>query len=423
VPGTGLTAQLPAENKVVDISRLLGETEDLLTERLTAYGRLRGQDWPDRVQHLWKFTDPRHHLPDDATPRPLVATAATAGDDFAARIVLRPGAAPAVNLSADALAVGLVVAPIGNAMDLTQPEDGPRPSGLFHDLNDALWNCGVRIVLPPGAVIQAPLLITVQADAVATLPRVIVAAGEGAGLTVIEEHIGGGEAIRVVGRSVLHAAAGSRVNHVLVQSWEDGVHGHLTVRGYAARDADLQTVFVSVGGDRAKVELLTDLIGDGARSEMRGLVLGAGRQRFDHHTRHRHLSGHTWSNIDIKAVADEQARSSYTGLIRIEEEARMSEAYQENRNLLLSDTSRADSIPELEILNEEVSCSHGATVASVDPEQLFYLQTRGLTADEALRLIVRGFLGQTLDRLPDGVHERVAALIGSRLDGLRGRAA
>ncbi len=429
---TDLGASLPAEDKVGDISRLLGESKDMLAARVSAHGRLLGRDLPDRVKHLWTFTDPRHMLPGDPVPERSAASAvdvsdtAVAGaevpDGAAALIVLRPGGAPVVNLAPSARAAGLVAAPITNTLGLSGMEEGEdeRSSGLFHDLNTALWNCGVHIELPRGAILVDPVLVIVQAGSGSTLPRLVVDVREGANLTVVEKHTGGCEGARILGRTELSAAEGARLNHVLIQRWESGVNGHLTVRGYADRDADLLTVFASLGGDRAKVDLFTDLIGEGARSEMRGIALAAANQRFDHHTSHRHKSGHTWSNIDFKAVADDDARSSYTGLIRIEETARESEAFQENRNLLLSDTGRADSIPELEILNEDVSCSHGATVAPVDPEQLFYLQSRGLDADEALRLVVQGFLGQTLDRLPQGVRETVAAIIGSRLETNRG---
>jgi len=194
--------------------------------------------------------------------------------------------------------------------------------------------------------------------------------------------------------------------------------GHLTVQSRAGRDADVLSVFATFGGERVKMELTTDLQGEGARSRMIGVALGEKDQRFDHHTRHRHLAGRTWSDIDFKSVATDQARSSYTGLIRIEEGAHFSEAYQVNRNLLLSEKSRADAIPELEILNEDVSCSHGATVAPVDQDQLFYLETRGLNPDEALQLVVRGFLEKTLQGVPEVLRSELETLVEGRLNGL-----
>jgi len=148
------------------------------------------------------------------------------------------------------------------------------------------------------------------------------------------------------------------------------------------------------------------------------VVLGGDRQKFDHHTSHRHLSGNTWSNIDFKAALTDRARSSYTGLIRIEEDAPSSEAFQENRNLLLSDTCRADTIPELEILTDDVSCSHGATAAPIDPEQIFYLQSRGIPRHEAVRLVVKGFLEPTLAMVPAAVRAGLDELVAARLAGL-----
>jgi len=143
------------------------------------------------------------------------------------------------------------------------------------------------------------------------------------------------------------------------------------------------------------------------------------RQHADVHTRHRHLAGRTSSRIDFKAVAADQARATYTGLIRIEDDAPHCEAYQENRNLLLSDRARADAIPELEIHNQEVSCSHGATIAPVEPEQLFYLESRGLAPGAALGLVVGGFLENTLAKLPEAARATVEEYVGPRLATIR----
>ena len=416
---------IPGEDRAAEISRLLGEGGDLLGARLAAHRDLRTAALPDRVRHLWRFTNPAHLLPGDpAVPAPELFASVNEGP-AAARVVLRPGAAPHVTVSPAAAAAGVEVAPIASStdLDLQLGDEADGSPVLFGALNRALWNCGVRVRIPRGVTLEAPLHVRVEAAAPAVLPRLLVEVGEDAEATLVEEHVGGREGTRVVARTELDAAAGARLRHVLVQRWSEGVHGHLTARARAGRDADLRTTFASLGGSRAKVELLSDLAGEGATSEMRGIAFGAADQRFDHHTRHRHLAGHTRSDIDFKAVADGRARSSYTGLIRIEEAARGAEAFQENRNLLLADTGRADSIPELEILNEDVSCSHGATVAPVDPEQIFYLQSRGLAPEAAVRLVVHGFLAGALDRMPERTRESVLKLVTARLDGWKGAAA
>lgn len=416
------------------LSGLTGESPALCARRRAAAGRYAAVADPDRVTHLWRFTDPAHLLPETVQPPATGAThAAPHALGAAARVLMVAGLRPLIATDLKALAAGLVVKPLAEAEEElaalsareraggSATENLDDEEGLFQALNGAAWNTGLYVGVPSGAILAEPVHVVIDATGGPTLPRLVVDLGEGAQAVVVEEHHGGDAGSRVVAASELHAAAGACLRHVLVQTWGEDVRGHLTARVRAGRDADVLTVFASFGGERSKVELSTDLAGEGARSEMIGVVMGAGRQRFDHHTRHRHLAGRTWSNIDFKAVADGSARSSYTGLIRIEQDARGSEAYQENRNLLLSDGSRADSIPELEILNQDVGCSHGATVSPVDPAQVFYLQSRGLDPDEALRLIVRGFLEKTLGRLPEDLRERLEALVGTRLAALQGR--
>jgi len=214
--------------------------------------------------------------------------------------------------------------------------------------------------------------------------------------------------------------ANAEVRHVLVQRWRAGARGHLVVRARTERDGRFFSATAGLGGQLVKTDIGSELAGPGARSELVGFALGEAKQHFDHHTRHVHSSGRTWSNIEYKVAAAGRSRSSYTGLIRIEAAAPGSEAYQENRNLLLSERARADSIPELEILTDDVSCSHGATVAPVDDEQVFYLQSRGLTATLAVRLIVRGFLESTLAQVPSPLREELEELVADRLARVEG---
>jgi Fe-S cluster assembly protein SufD len=313
-----------------------------------------------------------------------------------------------VSLAADAPAV----ARCGQAV--------PADHGWFEALNQAAWTDGLVIEAPAGLVLTEPVRVLVPALAGQDLlPRLLLLAGRSASLTVVEEHLGGGANGLVVGVTEILLDPGAEVRHVLVQRWQDGQRGHLTQRALLDRDARYHGAIASLGGSLAKLDLGAILAGPGARSELVGVTLPCGRQHLDHHTLHRHTAGHTWSNIDFKAAVFDRARSTYTGLIRIEKDAPVSEAYQENRNLLLTDRARVDTIPELEILTDEVSCSHGATVAPIEPEQLFYLQSRGIPGEAARRLIVRGFVEPTLRLLPEGLREEIESLIEARLDGLR----
>jgi Fe-S cluster assembly protein SufD len=205
---------------------------------------------------------------------------------------------------------------------------------------------------------------------------------------------------------------------VLVQRWDQGVHGSHTLRAEVGRDADLLTVLAAQGGGVVKADLGATLTGHGAHSELVGVLLADGDQHLDHHTLHDHRAPHTWSNINLKVALSGHARSAYTGLIRIDPAAPGSEAYQENRNLLLSDHCRADTIPELEILTDDVVCTHGATVAPIDREQVFYLESRGLPTVGAQRLIVRGFVQGALERVPEGLRAGVEEQVERRLAAL-----
>src|SRR6185503_12863053 len=153
------------------------------------------------------------------------------------------------------------------------------------------------------------------------------------------------------------------------------------------RDGELQWIQTILGGRMAKTNSYFDMAGPGARAFVHGFMFGDHRQQFHLHTLQRHLVDHTTSDLLIKGCLKDRARSVYQGLIQVSEGAQRTDAYQANRNLLLSDTARADSIPGLEILANDVRCTHGATIGQVDEEQLYYLMARGLPEREAKRLI------------------------------------
>ena len=158
------------------------------------------------------------------------------------------------------------------------------------------------------------------------------------------------------------------------------------------------------------------LVGPGATAELKGIYFASGEQFFDFHTLQDHQVGNTTSDLLFKGALQDVARTVYAGLIRIEKGAARSDAYQANRNLVLSDKAKATSIPMLEIDNNDVRCTHGATVGPVDPNHLFYLRSRGITEMTAKRMIVQGFFGQVLDRIPfQQARELIEAELEARL--------
>ena len=213
-------------------------------------------------------------------------------------------------------------------------------------------------------------------------------------------------------------APGACLIHTVVNQFGDRVRANLVQRARLERGASLTSISVGLGGEIVKTDASALLAGENARSEVLGLSFGAGRQHLDAHFFQDHAAPRTRSDLLVKTAQRDRARSSYTGQLRIAEDAPGCEAHQENRNLLLSEKARADSIPELEILTHEVQCSHAAATGPVDPSQLFYLRGRGLDAAEAERAIVMRFLEPVLARVPgEGLADSLRALALKRLGG------
>jgi len=406
---------------IAQLSQAAGEGEFLRRMREEARALLDPLVLPDRARHLWRYTNPAQLLPahDPTEPLPLPLPVEWRQEDPAAAAVLVAGGAiRLVELSEEARRAGVVVEDLhrSQAAELVG-STVPARHGLFEAINAAAWRGGVLVRVPRGVELEEPIRLRLLAGpgGRVAVPRVLVLAEAGSSFEILEGHLGGESGAQVVGVSELLVEENARVRHALIQRWEEGVSGHLTTRARVASGARLQLALASFGGALYKADVGAELVGEGAEVATFGVAMGGDRQRFDHHTEHHHLAGKTNSNLDFKVALADTARSAYTGLIRIAADAPECEAYQENRNLLLSRGARAESIPELEIANQNVRCSHGATVAPIDPEQLFYLASRGLPRSQALRLIVYGFLDQTLARLPESTRQRLEALVAARL--------
>jgi len=408
------------EATVRRISERLGEGEELLDLRKKALAAFEETSLPSRVRHLWRFTDPVRLLPAEITAqaKPGLAEAipSLTGDNAGAVLDAWSGTLD-IHVPEAAKAQGIRILPTAEASMAGLPGSViPASSGYFEALNLAAFTAGVVVDIPSGVELEAPVRIHVPAGSGAYLPRILIRVGKGSKATVVEEHLGGGPESRMVSVTEILAEPGAHVTHVVFQHWNADVRGHLTGRSRVGRDAKVTLVVVSTGGGLTKMNLGAILDERGAQSEIGGVVLGAGRQHMDHHTLHDHRAGNTCSNIDFKVALTGRARSAYTGLIRIEKEAAGAEAYQENRNLLLSEGCRADTIPELEILTDDVQCTHGATVAPMDNEQVFYLESRGIPPKEARRLIVQGFLEAALGRLPGALRDQMESVLSSNLE-------
>jgi len=296
----------------------------------------------------------------------------------------------------------------------------PPEQGKFEALNAALWTDGILLYVPKGVRLDLPVRISrwVSQPGAAFFSRTLIIAEPGSQVSYVDEMISQDLGVHTLVSSGVEVIArdGAQVQYVSLQRLGKGAFYQSSQRTLAQRDSTLDSLNVSMGATTTRVDLNARLLGPGANSDMLGLYFGEAEQHFDHNTSQDHIAPNTSSDLLYKGALDQNSRSVFRGVIRVHRGAQKTDAYQTNRNLLLSDHARADSLPNLEIEADDVRCSHGATVGQLDAESRFYLMSRGLTREQAERLVVLGFLGEVLSRLPlGGVVEKVTAVIEEKL--------
>ncbi|MBI4354986.1 MAG: Fe-S cluster assembly protein SufD [Candidatus Omnitrophica bacterium] len=269
-------------------------------------------------------------------------------------------------------------------------------------LHSALWTHGTFLYVPPHVTVAVPLRMTchLTQGGVAVFPHTCIVADRGSQVMLFETTTAATDRRSVVNTATeLFIQEEAQVAYVNLQAWDGQVVSLTTQRAHIARGGQCTTLSVYLGGQTTKAYVETLLTGEGAVANLLGLHMGEGHQQVDLHTLQDHHAPRTTSDQVYKAVLGGSARSLYTGLIHIRKPAQKSNAYQLNKNLLLTNTAKADSIPKLEIEADDVRCTHGAAVGHIDAETEFYLMSRGLSRQEAGRLIIHGFFEQVLGRL------------------------
>jgi len=280
-----------------------------------------------------------------------------------------------------------------------------------HDVFDELsaaFHTTVGISVPAGKVLRDPIIVThhieggtVGAQGVALYPRLVIHGGADSEFTVVERFESSDDThALVVPRLVVHASQAARVSYLGVNflganTWQ---LGHQQAAG--ERDSTTLLATVALGGDYARVRTDARVVGQGATTKQIALYYADGTQMHDFRTLQDHIAPKTHSDLLFKGAVQNTAKSVYTGLIRIREDARGSVAYQTNRNLTLSEGAWAESVPNLDIRTNDVKCSHASTVGPIDNEQRFYLESRGIPPEVAERLVVLGFFDDVLNQLP-----------------------
>ena len=329
-------------------------------------------------------------------------------------------------LSQKLLAAGVILKPLERAIieheELFRRHFMAQPAALgsakFAGLHEAFVTSGTFVYVPKGVEVELPIEIFhwLHGEDAAVFPHTLLVADELAKVTVIE-HFRSAHPDRAgfaCGVNDLVVGRGAKLNYVCTQNWNEKTLAIQINSTSVERDASALSLNVHLGGAYSRFEGLSRLTGEGARSDMLSVSVGHNGQEFDTRTLQDHASPHTTSDLLYKNALNDRARNTFGGLIRVEPHAHFTDAYQTVRNLLLSDDAEANSMPGLEILADNVKCSHGATSGQLGEDEMFYLLSRGIPKSVAKQLLVSGFLNEVVDRLDHPaitklVHEMIEA--------------
>jgi Fe-S cluster assembly protein SufD len=386
-----------------------------LGTKAEALERYRELALPDTTQEAWRFTDLAGFDPDAFSAN-------------GAKEIVKP--LPMLDIDVSGLAVvgeaGIEIERVPEGVTFEPLTEHPLlgtlvgADGKFTAHNAANWQHGLLVRVPKGVVLEQPLYLRI-ANAVeggSLFWRLLVIAEPESRFTLIEEYSSATPGLAAYSNAVveLFVEQGAKLEYVSLQNLSQETWHFATHHASVGRDAELNWVAGGFGSKKGKTRIHNDLAGQGATSRVTGAYFADGTQHLDYDTFQEHIAPNTTSDFAFKGALRDQATTVWRGMIRVEPEAQKTNAYQENRNLLLSPKAHADAIPGLEILANDVRCTHGATLGQVDREQLFYLMTRGLSRSEAERLIVRGFFQDVLDRIElEPVREALADALEARI--------
>lgn len=382
-------------------------------DALEAY---RALDLPDTKQEAWRFTDLQGFDPDSfsANGAATVAKPETMLELDVAGVAYVGEAGIEVERALE----GVVFEPLTDAAERLYELVGWDDKFTAH--NAAMWKHGLYVHVPDGVVLEQPLYVRVanQVEGGSLFWRLLVVAGAESRFTLVEEYASASPRLSAYSNAAveLHVGEGAKLEYVSIQNYSPETWHFATHHARVERDAELDWVAGGFGSKKGKIRIQNDLNGPGATSRVTGAYFADGTQHLDYDTFQEHIAPDTESDFAFKGALRDSASAVWRGMIRVEKDAQKTNAYQENRNLLLSPTAHADSIPGLEIMANDVRCTHGATLGRVDRDMLFYLMARGLSRAEAERLIVRGFFQDVLDRVElEPVREALGAALEARI--------
>ncbi|HUB98195.1 MAG TPA: Fe-S cluster assembly protein SufD [Solirubrobacterales bacterium] len=355
---------------------------------------------PDQKAKGWEFTDLSGL--DIGAYEPAAPAAEVSGAEGAAVVPL----AEAVLSHAE-----LVEGALGSLVPIEDP---------FVARNEASWSDGVLIHVPAGVKLSDPIRVEVPVaeSGAAVNWRTLIVLEEGAEAEVWEHWSSPGDEVEGMLNSVVELSVGqaATLRYVNTQDISERSWIFATQRAQVERDGRLDWAALGFGSARGKVRMETKLAGPGSEARVTGGYAGGPGQHLDYDTTQEHAAPNTDSDLAFRGVLAAGATAVWRGMIKVDPGAQQTDAFQECRNLLLSTEAHADAIPGLEILADDVRCTHAAAIAQIDKDQLFYLTSRGLDEADAKSLIIEGFLESLVERLAEGpVRDEVSAALERRL--------
>jgi len=412
--------------------------DSVASYRASAWDAFKRQSLPSTTDEAWRRTD-IHTLPAasfalpkanaylDLPPvradllKPLIA------DQHGGQIVLTPGGS-SIELTDSLIRKGVIFTDLRTAEqkhpELLEKMLGKTVNveeGKFAALAGAFAQNGIVLYVPKGVTVEEPLhsILWGPGSNFAHVSHVLVLVDEGASVTYVHEAASPdetGPASMHAGLVEIQVKQGATLRFVELQSWGRHVWNFSHERARVERDGNLDWIFGAIGSRLTKNFTELDLAGQGAQGRMSGFYFTDGNQHLDHDTQQNHLAPNTTSDLLFKGALKGKSRSVWQGMIYVAPGAQKTDGYQANRNLILSEGARADSIPGLEILADDVRCTHGATVGKLEAEPLFYLKSRGIPQAEAEKLVVEGFFDPIFQRIPfEGVRERFQQYIADKM--------
>jgi Fe-S cluster assembly protein SufD len=383
--------------------------EWLKSDRLAGMDEYEKLPFPKRTDETWRRTNPKLMKLDG---RNVVAPTSTFGQ-------IGEGTAP----------TGVTFGSIEDLYDekmknlVARKRDNGRTS--FTALNQAMWQGGT--VLKVGQDVSTDIALHAThhfkgGENALGLTRSAIHVGKFSKVSIIETFTSDNEELMAAPVIDIKVEDGTDVRYVFVQGWGTETTCVPTIRTEVGKDAHLQVLYVGLNGKVTKLFVESDLEGKGCKSEVNGLVMAAGKQHFDFDLNQHHRVGANVSDVLFHVALADEARSVFSGNVLCEPGSQKIDGYQQNRNLLLSDKARADSMPKLEIEANDVACTHGATFTSYDEGQFFYCRSRGLSKAEAERLLVRGFFQEVVNRVEQPVVvDYLMDLVAEKMDEVLGK--